>query len=285
MLGERGGSMEDVPITEFTKNGQKSRLDTLATEEPLEIRLLKYDDTSKDWDRHNIAVTMRTPGNDFELAAGFLFSEGVIRYKKDIEKISYCTDPGERQQYNIVNVYLSEGIRFDAAQLSRHVYTTSSCGVCGKGSIEQVRAVRLSKPIGKLQVSFDRLSSLSSKLNAAQNIFSHTGGLHASGLFDPDGTLLISREDVGRHNALDKLIGSLLLKDKIPASDTILLVSGRASFELVQKAVLAGIPFMAAVGAPSNLAVSLAIEFEMTLVGFLKRERFNVYSARERIKE
>jgi FdhD protein len=276
--------MEDVPITEFSKHGQRNRLDTLASEEPLEIRILKYDNISHNWERYSIAVTMRTPGKDFELAAGFLFSEGVVRSKKDIERISYCTDPGEKQQYNIVNVYLTEGTSFDASQLSRHVYTSSSCGICGKGSIEQVRAVCLNKPLGTFRISFDKLSVLSAKLNASQNIFSHTGGLHASGLFDLNSTLLISREDIGRHNALDKLIGSLLLRDGLPASNTILLVSGRASFELVQKSVLAGIPFMAAVGAPSNLAVSLAIEFGMTLVGFLRGDRFNIYSAGERIE-
>jgi FdhD protein len=282
--GERSGNVTHVSITEISRNSLTQRLDTLATEEPLEIRVLKYNNSSREWTKNTIAVTMRTPGNDFELAAGFLISEGVIRRKRDIETISYCTDLGEKQQYNIVNVYLAADIRFDHDSLSRHVYTSSSCGICGKGSIELVRIACPNSPIGAFQISFDELAHLPAKLNESQNIFGLTGGLHASGLFDKKGNLLLSREDVGRHNALDKVLGFLLMKDRLPATDSILLVSGRASFELVQKAALAGIPFMAAIGAPSSLAVSLANEYGMTLVGFLKESRCNVYSGKERIQ-
>lgn len=284
MIDERATSTADVSVTEISGRGLRNNLDTLATEEPLEIRILQYDDANHDWTRNSIAVTMRTPGADFELAAGFLFSEGVVKTKRDITTISYCADPEEKQQYNIVNVYLSDQISFDPSKLSRNVYTSSSCGICGKGSIEQVRSVSGSKPIGTFTLSFGHLSSLPAKMKSSQTIFGRTGGLHASSLFDINQNLLISREDVGRHNALDKLVGSLLLSNKLPASDTVLLVSGRASFELVQKAALAGIPFMAAIGAPSNLAVSLAEEYGMTLIGFLRDERFNVYSGMERIE-
>jgi len=284
MLDERAANTGELSITEVSKRSSRKRFDTIATEEPLEIRVLKYNNADHDWTRYSLAVTMRTPGSDFELAAGFLFSEGVVRSKSDIVKISYCADPREKQQYNIVNVYLADEVSFEPSKLSRHIYTSSSCGICGKGSIDQVKAVCWSKPVGDFKVTFDKLSSLSAKLAASQSMFNRTGGLHASGLFDIDARLLSSREDVGRHNALDKLVGSLLLKDRLPASGTILLVSGRASFELVQKAALAGMPFMAAVGAPSNLAVSLAEEYGITLVGFLRGERFNVYSSIERVE-
>lgn len=281
---ERAASVNQISVTEVSRGTFRERLDRLAAEEPLEIRVLKYNNLNSDWTQYSIAVTMRTPGSDFELAAGFLFSEGVIKKKRDIERITYCTDPKERQQYNIVNVYLSDEVKFDPNTLSRHVYTSSSCGICGKGSIEQVKASCSNKPIGTFQISFEKLAGLPAKLNESQNIFSLTGGLHASGLFDSGGNLLTSREDIGRHNALDKVIGFLLMRDRLPASNTILLVSGRASFELVQKASLAGIPCIAAVGAPSNLAVSLAKEYGMTLIGFLKGERFNVYNAKERLE-
>lgn len=281
--GERIASVNQVPVAEASKRGLTERFDNLAAEEPLEIRISNYNEATCEWVRHSVAVTMRTPGNDFELAAGFLFSEGVVKKKRDIETISYCTDPGEKQQYNIVNVKLSSDISFDPNSLSRHVYTSSSCGICGKGSIELVRISCPNNPVGRFQIPFEELASLPAKLNESQNIFGLTGGLHASGLFDKGGNLLISREDIGRHNALDKVIGSLLMKDRLPAPDSILLLSGRASFELVQKAAMGGIPFIAAVGAPSGLAVSLAKEYRMTLVGFLKQDRCNVYSGKERV--
>jgi FdhD protein len=221
---------------------------------------------------------MRTPGSDFELAAGFLFSEGVVAGKDDIESIRYCVERGQHQLYNIVNVFLKRGVEFDPRRFTRHVFTSSSCGVCGKATLEQVRAV-LPNPIKSAPELSDKfLLALPEVLRKQQSLFERTGGLHAAALFDSKGKLLLLREDVGRHNAMDKLIGALLLKNQIPASDKIVLVSGRASFELAQKALMAGIPVLAAVGAPSSLAVDLAKEFGMTLVGFLREGRFNVYA-------
>jgi FdhD protein len=247
------------------ENGrQQSRTDVLAVEEPMEIRVAS----------HSIAVTMRTPGHDFELAAGFLFTEGVIARSADIREIRHC---GNSKNTNVVRVDLNPAVKFDPGKLSRHVFTTSSCGVCGKTTLEQVRAV-LPSPVQKIAMpTAEILCALPGKLREQQTIFSSTGGLHATSLFDTRGKLLLLREDVGRHNAMDKLIGALLLEDKLPAANTVMLVSGRASFELVQKAAMAGIPMLAAVGAPSSLAVELAREFGMTLVGFLRDGRFNIY--------
>ena len=253
------------------QNGQRSpQIDTIVVEEPMEIRVAVAGNV------HSISVTMRTPGNDFELAAGFLFTEGVIRDRSAIERIAYCTG-GDEQHYNIVTVHLRPGVAFDPTKFSRHVYTTSSCGICGKASLEQVRAALPAKPLLSFVPPDDQLLLLPDKLRQAQVIFSKTGGLHASALFDAQGKLRVLREDVGRHNALDKLVGSQLLEDALPASETILVVSGRVSFELVQKALMAGIPALAAVGAPSSLAVELAREFGLTLIGFLRGDRFNIY--------
>jgi FdhD protein len=250
------------------QNGQRARqADTLAVEEPLEIRA----------GQHSIAVTMRTPGQDFELAAGFLLCEGVITGRQSIQKITYCTPPGQPQQYNIVNVHLASGVPFDPQRFSRHVYTTSSCGICGKASLEQVRAALPAKPLSPFVPTDDQLLALPDKLRQAQVIFEKTGGLHAAALFDAAGNLRLLREDVGRHNAVDKVVGALLLENSLPVAESILVVSGRASFELVQKALMAGIPTLAAVGAPTNLAVELAREFGLTLIGFLRGDRFNLY--------
>ena len=259
------------------QNGQRSHhTDTLATEEPLEIRVVAGPV------RQSIAITMRTPGHDFELAAGFLLSEGVITAREQIHSITYCTPANQPQQYNIVNVHLASGIPFDPQRFSRHVYTSSSCGICGKASLDQVRAVLPACATPPQQEKFlpadSLLLSLPDKLREAQVIFSKTGGLHASALFDAQGELKLLREDVGRHNALDKVVGALLMENALPAANTILVVSGRASFELVQKALMAGIPALAAVGAPSSLAVALAREFGLTLVGFLRGDRFNLYT-------
>lgn len=264
-----------MSVTSVEGGGKKLREDYLATEEPLEIRVLAR--RGKRLTTSPVAVTMRTPGNDFELAAGFLFTEGAIKNRSDIARISYCTDPQEAQNYNVVNVFLADGVPFDAERLSRHVYTTSSCGVCGKASLELVRTACPSKPIGDFELSGTLLAHLPEKMKATQNIFSKTGGLHATGLFDSNGTLIALREDVGRHNALDKVVGARLLGGEVPASNTIMVVSGRASFELVQKAAVLGVPMIAAVGAPSSLAVQLAEDYDMTLVGFLRGDRFNIY--------
>lgn len=255
----------------------RSRSDQLATEEPLEIRLVSPPKT--------VAITMRTPGADFELAAGFLYSEGVVKNRGEIERISYCVDPdveGE-QRFNIIKVALKEGLRVDLQPLERHFFTNSACGVCGKASLEALRQQGYPVMPKRLEVPLEVIYSLPEQLRKAQRVFSTTGGLHAAGLFDIKGQLLALREDVGRHNALDKLIGWALLSDELPLSDHIVMVSGRSSFEIVQKCLVAEIPIVCAVSAPSSLAVTLAREFDMTLVGFLRGERFNVYSAKERL--
>ena len=260
------------------ENGQvRSRSDQLATEEPLEIRLVSPQKT--------VAVTMRTPGADFELTAGFLYSEGVVSSREDIERISYCVDPdvdGE-QRYNIVNVKLKEGLSPDLQPLERHFFTTSACGVCGKASLEALRLRGCPVIPDSPEVSAEVIYSLPEQLRAAQRVFSSTGGLHAAALFDTQGQLLSVREDVGRHNALDKLVGSAVLSDQLPLNNHIVMVSGRSSFEILQKCLTAGVPIVCAVSAPSSLAVALAREFGITLVGFLRGERFNVYAGRERL--
>lgn len=255
------------------KGKVRPKLDQLTTEEPLEIRIVCPQKT--------IAVTMRSPGADFELAVGFLYNEGVISSRKDIQRISYCVD-GE-QRYNIVNVALTEGLTLDLQPLERHFYTTSACGVCGKASLEalRLRSGSLTSPVPTIKPEI--IYSLPEKLRSAQAIFTVTGSLHAAALFDAEGNLLKLREDIGRHNALDKLIGSALLADELPLNNHILMVSGRSSFEILQKSTVAGIPVVCAVSAPSSLAVSVALEFGITLIGFLRGDRFNVYSGLERI--
>ncbi len=250
--------------------------DQLASEEPLEIRLSP---------QRTVAVTMRTPGADFDLTAGFLYSEGVVSHRRDIYRMSYCDtkDLDIEQRYNIINVGLQEGLIPDLQPLERHFFTTSACGVCGKASIEALRIRGCPVIPTDMKVPAEVIYSLSEQLRSAQGIFTATGGLHAAGLFDAQGQLLRLREDVGRHNALDKLIGSALLADELPFSNHIVMVSGRSSFEILQKCITAGVPIVCAVSAPSSLAVALAREFGITLVGFLRGRRFNVYSGIERI--
>ncbi|RCJ17599.1 formate dehydrogenase accessory protein FdhD [Nostoc minutum NIES-26] len=260
------------------ENGkERLRQDYLTTEEPLEIRLVSQART--------VAVTMRTPGADFELAAGFLYSEGVINCREDIQHISYCVDEsvdGE-QRYNIVNVELRQGLIPDLQPLERHFYTNSACGVCGKASLEGLRLRGYPEIFPNLMVTSEIIYSLPERLRAAQSIFTATGGLHAAAVFDTQGQLLNLQEDVGRHNALDKLIGTALLSEELPLNNHILMVSGRSSFEILQKSTAAGIPIVCSVSAPSSLAVSVAQEFGITLIGFLRGERFNIYSGLERI--
>lgn len=258
--------------------------DALAVEEPLEI-VLAFG-AHKHRRRQSISVTMRTPtGNDFELALGFLLTEGVITSYQDVISVRYTAhESDEAAQLNVVQVDLKPSIRFDAEKLQRHFYTSSSCGVCGKTSIDSVQTTScygLTKglPVVKSKVLFD----LPHTLRAAQSVFDATGAIHAAALFDKEGVLIALREDVGRHNALDKLIGWAMQHNHLPLKNSLLLVSGRSSFELVQKAIMAGIPILAAVGAPSSLAVQLADENNMTVIGFLKNNRFNIYSSFERI--
>lgn len=257
--------------------------DLIAVEEPLEIRVGFGNLTDRQQKR--IAVTMRTPGNDFELAIGFLFTEGLIQSLDNVESVKYCEDLGrEEEKGNVVRVELKSTVNLKLNNTERNFYTTSSCGVCGKGSIESIKTQQCFRiDINESLLAGELLQGLSEKAGKEQTVFTHTGGIHSSALFDLEGNLIELREDVGRHNALDKLIGASFLSEKLPLENSILWVSGRASFELVQKASMAGIPIMVAVGAPSSLAVSLAKETGITLIGFLRKDRFNIYSHPNRI--
>ncbi|MEU7636000.1 formate dehydrogenase accessory sulfurtransferase FdhD [Streptomyces sp. NPDC039016] len=256
-----------------------SRPDTLVAEEPLEIRL----------NGKPLAITMRTPGDDFALAAGFLVSEGVLARADELATIVYCagaTADGANT-YNVVDVRLAEGVAVPDLTLERNFYTTSSCGLCGKASLDAVRTTARwaldTAPEPALRIDPETLAALPDRLRSAQQVFDRTGGLHAAALFTADGELLDVREDVGRHNAVDKIVGRALQDGRLPLSSCVLMVSGRASFELAQKAVMAGIPVLAAVSAPSSLAVDLATETGLTLVGFLRGRSMNVYAGAHRL--
>lgn len=257
--------------------------DALAVEEPLEVQVELEREGKRV--RTMVAVTMRTPGHDVELAAGYLFSEGIIRDRADIARIGCCGPGGGTGPNNRLRVELATSIEVESGRLERRSYTSSSCGACGKASLEALRARRRwSLPVPGPTVGAGLLRRLPSVLRASQSAFEVTGGLHASGLFDQDGRLVLLREDVGRHNALDKVIGAQLLGGALPAHERILIVSGRVSFELVEKALMAGIPVLGAIGAPSSLAMETAREAGMTLIGFLSADRFNVYTGTERIR-
>ena len=253
------------------------RPETLVVEEPLEIRL----------NGSPLTVTMRTPGSDFELAQGFLLSEGVIADRGDIVTVRYCrgaTADGTNT-YNVLDVTLAPGVPMPDVDIRRNFYTTSSCGICGKASLDAVATVSRHSPGDDATiVAGETLTALPGRLRAAQKVFDSTGGLHGAALFTADGTLLAVREDVGRHNAVDKVLGWAVEAKRIPLSGNVLLVSGRASFELAQKAVMAGVPVLAAVSAPSSLAVDLATQSGLTLVAFLRGDSMNVYSRPDRIK-
>jgi FdhD protein len=271
-----------VRISKVCGDRQGDTEDAVAVEEPLEIRL--GFSTPGGRDSRSISVTMRTPGDDEALAAGFLFTESIIRRKQDIALIAPCGQvQAESELHNVVRVELEEGVPVDLERLQRHFYTSSSCGVCGKASLQALAATGAAPLTSTTTFARTVLTSVPEELQRAQSTFERTGGLHAAGAFDSDGTLLLALEDVGRHNAVDKVVGRLLLDDRLPASDLGLIVSGRASFELAQKALVAGMPLLAAVSAPSSLAVSLAREFNLTLVGFLRDDTFNIYAGQERI--
>ncbi|MEV0087000.1 formate dehydrogenase accessory sulfurtransferase FdhD [Saccharopolyspora sp. NPDC050642] len=264
------------PVLKIAADGSRSRPDTLAAEEPLEIRV----------NGAPLSVTMRTPGHDVELAHGFLLTEGVIHDKAQLSTARYCDSPGPdgRNTYNVLDILLAPGVQPPDASVTRNFYTTSSCGVCGKAALDSVRlSTRHSPADDPLTLDTDTLAALPDRMRAAQRVFDTTGGLHAAGLFDSDGGLLVVREDVGRHNAVDKVLGWAVLADRVPLTGCVLMVSGRASFELVQKAAMAGVPALAAVSAPSSLAVDLAAEQGMTLIGFLRGRTMNVYTGTERI--
>lgn len=265
------------PVLRLGPDGQERRRpDALAAEEPLEIRV----------DGKPLSVTMRTPGHDVELAHGFLLTEGVIGSPADLLTARYCDslDDQGRNTYNVLDITLAPGVEPPDTSLERNFYTTSSCGVCGKASLDAVKLKsRFSPADDEVRVHYRTIIGLPDALREAQKVFSSTGGLHGAALFTAGGELIVAREDVGRHNAVDKVLGYCLLDGRIPAAGTVLMVSGRASFELVQKAVMAGVPMMTAVSAPSSLAVELAAEAGMTLVGFLRGETMNVYAGSERI--
>jgi len=276
----RSGSKTKTRVRVVEDGRARVKSDYLATEEPMEIRLVTGDK------RQTVAVTMRTPGADFELAAGFLYGEGIISSREEIERISYCVDADvdAEQRYNIVNVELRGNREYDLRSLERHFYTTSACGVCGKASLEQLE-LRGCPVVGPgPEVSAETIYALPGKLREAQGLFEATGGLHAAALFDREGNLLALREDVGRHNATDKLVGWALLEGRLPLSENVVMVSGRSSFEILQKCLTAGVPVVCAVSAPSSLAVDVAREFGMTLVGFLRGGRFNTYAGFDRIR-
>lgn len=278
-------SVSPIQIITFNNGEYNESSDLLAVEEPLEIRI-GYG-KANDREQKNISVTMRTPGHDFELALGFLFTEGIIENALEVKQIKYCTDINTKESnQNIVRVELSDSVEIDFNKMQRNFYTTSSCGVCGKSSIEAIKTVCvIPKSNNLFKVNHTVITYLPNKLRTQQNVFKHTGGIHGCALFDLNGNMELSREDVGRHNALDKLIGSLISnKNEINSfEEKILLLSGRASFELIQKAAMLGVKIVCAVGAPSSLAVQTAIEFDITLIGFLRENRFNIYSHSDRI--
>ena len=275
-------SITQLPVIKIADNEEFAINDALAIEEPLEIHL-EYGKADQR-QTQNISVTMRTPGNDAELALGFLFTEGIILKSEDIKSAEHCFIACAENKENVIQVSLKEGIEPQLHNTERNFYTTSSCGVCGKASINSIKTVSTyNNGTVENQVNTDVLYRLPIILQQHQKVFADTGGLHASALFTLEGELLLAREDVGRHNALDKLIGAALNRKLLPLDQYILLLSGRISFELVQKAAMAGISIIAAVGAPSSLAVQLAEEFNITLVGFLRDQRFNIYTQPRRI--
>jgi FdhD protein len=273
----RDPALATVGVCRVSGADSTFQADVLAVEEPLEVRL--GHDVNGRRLHTPVSITMRTPGHDAELAVGFLFTEGILTAPEQVAAVRTCG------MGNVVRVDLAAGVRLDLSRLERHFYTSSSCGVCGKASLEAVRVcARHPLAEGAPVIDADVIHRLPEALRAAQAVFDRTGGLHAAALFDSHGHLLCLREDVGRHNALDKLIGMQFLSGRTPLSESLLLVSGRASFELVQKAAVAGIPILAAIGAPSSLAVSLAREHGLTVLGFVRADRFNIYTGAERIR-
>lgn len=265
----------EIDIIRWEGDAARTSRDTLAVEEPLEIMV----------NGESLTVTMRTPGDDFALAAGFLFAEGIVQDRWDIQTMGYAAGSADPEWQNIVNVQLKTDRRQeqDPARWQRSFIGTSSCGICGKTSLEAVRCVALPLPAAEFLVPVGVIRGFSEKMRAAQRVFARTGGLHAAGLFDVQGNLLALAEDVGRHNAVDKLIGGEVMGGRIPLSERILMVSGRTSFEIMQKAAVARAPVVCAVSAPSSLAVQLARDLNMTLIGFLRGDTMNVYANAERI--
>jgi FdhD protein len=267
-------SAKTTQVTEWDEGRRRLVIDELAVEEPLEIRI----------NGQAAGVTMRTPGDDFELAAGFLLTEGIVSRRDEIERIGFGTGTDGQASGNQVDVTLASSSRVDLSRLQRVADATSSCGVCGRTSLDAVHARGLRPPESTLTIDAARLTELPAVLRSSQRVFGRTGGLHAAALIDQHGATIAICEDIGRHNAVDKVIGKALLADRLPLSTAVLVVSGRGGFEIVQKALVAGVPIVASVSAPSSLAVQLAREFRLTLVGFLRGQRFIVYSGDDRIR-
>jgi FdhD protein len=274
-LARKPRSLDLTQVSEWEDGKVVRKDDYLAAEEPLEIRV--GDDP--------LSVTMRTPGHDLELSAGFLFTEGLLTRREQIVSLDHETGDGEKSRGNVVRVVLAPESTPDLEKMRRHFFTASSCGICGKASIDSVRARALEPPNADFRLDPEVLVRLPESLRESQAVFGRTGGLHAAALFSAGGELLVLREDIGRHNAVDKVIGWALLEGRVPLSDSTLLVSGRGGFEIVQKAIVAGLPVVASVSAPSSLAVQLARELRQTLVGFLRGRRFVVYAGEERIQQ
>jgi FdhD protein len=275
----RPGRTVELEIIALEGIARERKRDTAVAEEPLELRLASRGRSAR------LAITMRTPGNDFELAAGFLYGEGIVRERDAIAQMTYCVDPAvdPDQRYNIVTVELAAGDPPDLLRFERHFIVSSACGVCGRAQLDALRDLGVRPLDDDLTVSATLLYALPERMRAAQRIFESTGGLHAAALFDERGDLLAVREDVGRHNAVDKLVGWGLLAGRLPFARSMLMVSGRAGYEILQKSTVARIPIVCSVSAPSTLAVELAREFNVTLAGFVRGERANVYSGASRI--
>jgi FdhD protein len=276
----RPGRSVEVEVLAIDGTQRVVKRDDVAGEEPLEIRLVSRATTN------TLAITMRTPGNDFELATGFVYGEAIVRRREDLVAMDYCIDPAidPEQHYNIVNVELSSAAqKVDVSRFERHFVTSSACGVCGRAQIDSLRDLGVTPLDDGLRVASSLIYNLPERMHEGQRVFASTGGLHAAALFDERGDLLAVREDVGRHNAVDKIVGWALLGARLPLERCMLMVSGRAGYEIVQKSVVARIPIVCSVSAPSSLAVELAREFNVTLVGFLRGTNANIYSAPQRV--
>jgi len=266
-------SVDLTQVSEWDDGNFRRKDDYLAAEEPLEIRV----------GTDPLSVTMRTPGHDRELAAGFLFTEGLIQSRDQIVTLEIAEPHDGSNRGNVIEAELSPEAAPDFAKMKRHFFAASSCGICGKASIDSIRSRLLAAPNPDFRFDAELLITLPDALRESQDVFQRTGGLHAAALFDPYGKLLVLREDIGRHNAVDKVIGWALLEGRVPLSDSVLLVSGRGGFEIVQKAIVAGVPVVASVSAPSSLAVQLARELHLTLIGFLRGRRFVIYAGEQRM--
>ena len=272
-MPRKSRSVDLTQVSEWDDGKLRRKDDYLAAEEPLEIRV----------GDEPLSVTMRTPGHDRELAAGFLFTEGLIQRREQIVNLESAEPKDGTNRGNVIQAELAPDAAPDFVKMKRHFFAASSCGICGKASIDSIRARLLAAPNPDFRLDAELLVRLPDALRSSQDVFQRTGGLHAAALFDPRGKLLVLREDIGRHNAVDKVIGWALLEGHVPLADSVLLVSGRGGFEIVQKAIIAGVPVVASVSAPSSLAVQLARELRLTLIGFLRGRRFVIYAGEERV--